>query len=147
MTTFESTRSPPVRNHVRTEQERAYYALNKLTFRQADATELPFRDTSFDASCISFALHEVRVTKPGGRVVVVDYGRRPGRLGNVLHQVVKLYERDHYADFVASDLGALLRQAGVDVNGDRLLLHGAVRVLDGYRRNEEARGGPDHQSA
>jgi ubiquinone/menaquinone biosynthesis C-methylase UbiE len=53
----------------------------KVFFNQADATELPFEDQSFDASCISFALHEMppsirtevltemaRVTKRGGTV-------------------------------------------------------------------------------
>ena len=30
-----------------------------LTFQQADATELPFGDATFDVSCVSFVLHEM----------------------------------------------------------------------------------------
>jgi demethylmenaquinone methyltransferase / 2-methoxy-6-polyprenyl-1,4-benzoquinol methylase len=52
----------------------------------ADALHLPFRDSSFDAVTISFGLRNVadpdaalaelaRVTRPGGRLVVCEFGR------------------------------------------------------------------------
>src|SRR5512134_962870 len=60
---------------------------SSVSFQQADAAELPFEDDSFDASCVSFALHEMpssvrkrvlremaRVTRPGGSIAVIDYG-------------------------------------------------------------------------
>ena len=75
-----------------------------LTFRHADATALPFGDGTFDLVSISFALHEMpatirrrataemaRVTRLGGKIVVVDYGRPPGLLGDALFHVVKIY--------------------------------------------------------
>jgi demethylmenaquinone methyltransferase/2-methoxy-6-polyprenyl-1,4-benzoquinol methylase len=52
----------------------------------ADALHLPFRDAAFDAATISFGLRNVadtdralaelaRVTRPGGRLVVCEFGR------------------------------------------------------------------------
>jgi demethylmenaquinone methyltransferase/2-methoxy-6-polyprenyl-1,4-benzoquinol methylase len=64
---------------------RARHADNDLIeFVWADATDLPFDDDSFDAATISFGLRNVdrpqvalaemlRVTKPGGRVVICEF--------------------------------------------------------------------------
>lgn len=57
-----------------------------LPFTAGDATRLPFADASFDAVTISFGLRNVvdtdaalremlRVTRPGGRVVVTEFSR------------------------------------------------------------------------
>ena len=59
-----------------------------LVFVEADATALPFDDESFDAVTISFGLRNVnepkhalaeflRVTKPGGRLVVCEFSHPP----------------------------------------------------------------------
>lgn len=118
-----------------------------VTFQQADATALPFEDASFDASCVSFALHEMppsirervaremaRVTRPGGSVTVVDYALPRNQVTSslVLH-IVKLYERDHYASFVRSDVVALLRNAGIDVSERRPALLGLAQIVTGRR--------------
>ena len=121
--------------------------LPNLTFQRADATNLPFQGGTFDAACISFALHEMpktvrekalveltRVTKVGGTVVVIDYGlpRNPV-WSRIVFELVKLYERDHYAEFVRSDLGASLRKAGIHTKRYRAALLGTVRVSTGAR--------------
>lgn len=57
-----------------------------LAFVAADATQLPFPDNTFDAVTISFAIRNVvdhvqglremlRVTKPGGRLVVCEFSK------------------------------------------------------------------------
>lgn len=62
-----------------------------LVFVEADATDLPFDDASFDAVTISFGLRNVnepkralaeflRVTKPGGRLVVCEFSHPPASL-------------------------------------------------------------------
>lgn len=117
-----------------------------LTYRQADATALPFPDSSFDVACISFAVHEmprtirdralaemVRVTVPDGTIVVVDYAPPRDGLERAIARVVKLYEGERYADFIRSDLRELLRKAGVEVREERRFLHGAVRAVIGVR--------------
>ncbi|GAA2054632.1 bifunctional demethylmenaquinone methyltransferase/2-methoxy-6-polyprenyl-1,4-benzoquinol methylase UbiE [Leifsonia soli] len=59
-----------------------------IRFVQADATDLPFDDDTFDAVTISFGLRNIvdpkkalaefyRVVKPGGRVVVCEFSRPP----------------------------------------------------------------------
>ncbi len=118
-----------------------------VTFLQADAADLPFEDESFDASCVSFALHEMpvsirerviremaRVTKPGGSVIVVDYALPRNRVASSLaYHIIKLYERDHYASFVNADVAALLESAGVEPSGHRPALLGFAQVTTGRR--------------
>ncbi len=131
-----------------------------VTFLEADAAALPFEDDSFDAACVSFALHEMpssirervvremaRVTRPGGTIIVVDYALPPSRVASALaYHIVKLYERDHYASFVKSDLAALLDGAGIDVSDQRPMLLGLAKVAMGrksealFRARRDAHG-------
>lgn len=81
---------------------------NNPTFQQGDAARLPFASGEFDVARISFALHEmppsireqalremVRVTRRGGRLVIVDYGLPAGALAaRIAYHAIKLYERD-----------------------------------------------------
>lgn len=63
-----------------------------ITFEVADAMELPYDDKSFDIASISFGIRNVdnpkvclnemaRVVRPGGRVVVLEFGRPKGIVG------------------------------------------------------------------
>jgi ubiquinone/menaquinone biosynthesis C-methylase UbiE len=128
--------------HIARKKNRA----SNLTFCQGDAAELPFEDGRFDAASVSFALHEmpvsirervlkemIRVTKPGGMLVVVDYGRPPGAVGGVFHLLVKLLEGDQYVNFMRSDLLGILRRAGIEMPTERRELFGAVRIVTGFR--------------
>ena len=124
-----------------------------VTFQQADATELPFEDASFDASCVSFALHEMpasvrervvremaRVTKPGGSIIIVDYGLPRSHLASAIaFHIIRLYEHDHYKTFVKSDWRALLEGAGVEVSDERPALRGMARIMTGRRARSAAR--------
>lgn len=135
-----------------------------VTFQQADAADLPFEDESFDAACVSFALHEMpmsirervvremaRVTKPGGSVTVVDYALPRNHVASSLaYHIIKLYERDHYATFVKSDVAALLKREGVELTDQRSALLGMAQIKTG-RRAEAIAGvhpdGFDHEHA
>lgn len=66
------------------EGRRRHGAMANLTFTEADATALPFDDDAFDTVTISFGLRNVadprtalaemlRVTRPGGRLVVCEF--------------------------------------------------------------------------
>ena len=123
-----------------------------VTFLEADATALPFENASFDATCVSFALHEMpgsirerviremaRVTRPSGTFIVVDYALPPGRVASALaFHFVKLYEPDHYATFVKSDLAALLASAGIELLDQRPLLFGLAKVTMGRKARHPA---------
>ncbi|WP_082008170.1 class I SAM-dependent methyltransferase [Microbacterium mangrovi] len=70
------------------EGRRRHGHLPNLSFVEADATDLPFGDDEFDAVTMSYALRNVhdpkmalaellRVTKPGGRVVINEFSTPP----------------------------------------------------------------------
>lgn len=119
----------------------------RIEFVEADATALPAPDASFDVSCVSFALHEMphdvrrrvvaemaRVIRPGGTLVVVDYALPRNRLWRwLVYHFVKLYERDHYVDFVRVDLVALLARSGIRIASEHRALFGAAQVVIGVR--------------
>ena len=63
-----------------------------VKFQVADALALPFADRSFDVASIAFGIRNVddplrclremaRVTRPGGRVVVLEFGQPEGAFG------------------------------------------------------------------
>jgi demethylmenaquinone methyltransferase/2-methoxy-6-polyprenyl-1,4-benzoquinol methylase len=70
------------------EGKRRYGGIPNLDFVEADATALPFVDDEFDTVTMSFGLRNVagaqtalaellRVTKPGGRIVICEFSHPP----------------------------------------------------------------------
>jgi demethylmenaquinone methyltransferase/2-methoxy-6-polyprenyl-1,4-benzoquinol methylase len=68
-----------------------------VAFVAGDAVRLPFADQAFDAVTISFGLRNVadpdaalaemrRVTRPGGRLVICEFGHLPGRQLNAAYE-------------------------------------------------------------
>ncbi len=114
-------------------------------FQVADAARLPFEDKSFDVACISFALHDipstirervlkemVRVTRPSGTIVIVDYALPGNGIGRFfVYHLVRLYEREYYSTFIKADLGVLLNKSGIDVREELPVLLGTGRILKG----------------
>lgn len=79
------------------EGRRRHGGIPNLSFVQADATELPFGDAEFDTVTMSFGLRNVnepkralaellRVTRPGGRLVVCEFSHPPSRAFNGLYR-------------------------------------------------------------
>lgn len=79
------------------EGRRRHGGIPNLTFAEADATDLPFADAEFDTVTMSFGLRNVndprkalrellRVTKPGGRLVVCEFSHPPGKAFNGLYR-------------------------------------------------------------
>lgn len=112
----------------------------RVTFGVADASELPFQDARFDVCCVSFGLHEMpvsvrqqallemaRVTKKHGTLVIVDYALPENPIASKLvYHLVKLYERDNYAEFVRSDMHAMLSRAGLAARTEARMAPGAA---------------------
>lgn len=118
-----------------------------VKFEVADATNLPFQNNRFDVSCVSFALHEmpltirekvlkemVRVTKPEGMIVIIDYALPKNQIGRFLiYRLVKLYEGKRYSEFIKSDFKALLRKSGIEIEEELPALLGAGKILKGIK--------------
>lgn len=79
------------------EGRRRHGGIANLSFVQADATDLPFADGEFDAVTMSFGLRNVndpkralaellRVTRPGGRLVVCEFSHPPSPAFNGLYR-------------------------------------------------------------
>ena len=69
-----------------------------VEFEVADVTRLPYADATFDVASISFGIRNVneprkgiaemaRVVKPGGRVIVLEFGQPPNRLFSAMYDV------------------------------------------------------------
>lgn len=105
-----------------------------LAFLQGDALRIPAKDESFDAVTISYGLRNLadleaglremhRVTKPGGRLLVLDFGKPPNpvwrwfyfaylRLGVPLFGKVFCGDKDTYA-YILESLRHYPAQEGV----------------------------------
>jgi len=112
----------------------------RVRFLRMDATRLGFGDKEFDASCISFGLHDMppevreevlremaRVTKD--RIVIVDY--KPPRNRFLLHlyaALISFYESKFFRDFVRSDFEALLARCGLRMEQQKAVWLSLVRI-------------------
>ena len=119
-----------------------------LRFEVADATDLPFEDNYFNVSTISFALHDmplairgkvveemVRVTKPEGNIVILDYALPKNKIGRFLvYYLMKAHETKYFPEFVKSDLESLLRKSGIEIIDERQIVLGAGILLKGIMR-------------
>ena len=79
------------------EGRRRHRGIPNLSFVEADATDLPFADGEFDAVTMSFGLRNVRepkkalaellrVTRPGGRLVICEFSQPPSAAFNGLYR-------------------------------------------------------------
>jgi ubiquinone/menaquinone biosynthesis C-methylase UbiE len=116
-------------------------------FEVGDATYLRFEENTFDISCISFALHDmplnirekvlwemVRVTKPKGVIIIVDYALPHNKISRALiYHLITLYEGEYYKQFIGSDLDSLLHKTGIEVVERVPVLFGAGRILRGVK--------------
>jgi demethylmenaquinone methyltransferase/2-methoxy-6-polyprenyl-1,4-benzoquinol methylase len=80
--------------------ELARLKTNAVEFEVADVTNLQFADASFDISSISFGIRNVadprrgiaemaRVVRPGGRVMVLEFGQPRNRLFGALYDIYR----------------------------------------------------------
>ena len=70
----------------RTRLQNSKFKIHNLKFLQGDAQQVPFPDNSFDTVTVGYGLRNltswekglsemIRVAKPGGRIVVLDFGK------------------------------------------------------------------------
>ena len=77
----------------------------------------------------------VRVTKPEGSIVIVDYALPENKIARYfIYHLVKSHETKYYPEFVKSDLEALLRKSGVEIKDEFQIVLGSGRILRGIRK-------------
>ncbi len=132
---------------------------DRIKLVEGDARDLGFDDNSFDATCISFGIRNVpdrgralrefaRVTKPGGRVCVLELSEPQGLLAPIaglwVHRVVPVlgaafsgadeydYLQKSIAAFPASAVFAqMMRDAGLEDVTVRPMQFGVVNLYVG----------------
>jgi len=124
-----------------------------VKFEVADATNMPFKTNFFDVSCVSFALHDmpltirekvlkeiVRVTKPEGITVIVDYALPENKIRkHLVYYFVRLYESKYYPEFVKFELEAMLNKLGIELIEEMPVLGGAGKILKGVNKKDVKR--------
>jgi demethylmenaquinone methyltransferase / 2-methoxy-6-polyprenyl-1,4-benzoquinol methylase len=89
----------------------------EITFEVADVTALPFDDDSFDIASISFGIRNVgdpvkaiaemaRVVRPGGRVIVLEFGQPSNRLASTLYTTYRRHFLPRLGGAVTGERGA-----------------------------------------
>lgn len=116
-----------------------------VTWHRAKAEAVPLADDSVDLVTATYLFHELpkkiraevlaeirRVLKPGGRFVLTDslqLGDTPA-LDPVLQSFPEQFHEPYYADWIASDVPALLEAAGLSVAGEREAYLSKVFIAD-----------------
>lgn len=127
------------------EARRRHGANPNITFQWADATKLPFKDNSFDATTVSFgirnferpeaALREMRrVTKPGGRIVICEFSHPTNRAARLFFDEWNTRVMPLFAKVASSDPEAYqYLDQSIDAWADQRKLAGWLRAA-GYER-------------
>lgn len=124
---------------------------NSVTFKLADAAQMPFEDAEFDVSCVSLALHEmpsferervlremVRVTTFNGIVLIVEYAIPPKNgWYSLLLRFAQWGEGKYFAGFVTSDFRGLLTSVGTQIEREVPALMGLLRITRGINKGCE----------
>jgi demethylmenaquinone methyltransferase / 2-methoxy-6-polyprenyl-1,4-benzoquinol methylase len=115
-------------------REKARVAGLEVTFEVADALALPYPDASFDVSSIAFGIRNVddperclqemaRVVKPGGKVLVLEFGQ-PGGFWGAMYRTYSRVVMPAVGGLLTGNRGAyqyLPRTAAAFPAGDRFL--------------------------
>lgn len=113
-----------------------------VEFIVADASNLPSKENYFDICCISFGLHEMpssvrekvlqemtRVTKPQGKIVIIDYAPPQDKIQNFLfYHLVSLYESRYFSEFIKTDLRDLFKKVRLNLKESCYLFLGHVKI-------------------
>lgn len=102
----------------------------KLSFQQEDATNLPFKKGEFDAASISLGLHDMpyevdiqvlkeikRVTKKGGKILIVDYNEpRKHWVAKLAFPIINFYETKNWRPFIERGLDSILKDVELKIH-------------------------------
>ena len=120
------------------------------SFEVSDATEMPFEDDEFDVVTVSLALHEMssavrektvlemlRVTRPGGAIIAVDYSlSRNNPLRRLVDRCFRSFESRHYPEFAKFELASVFERLGIEIENKIPVLLGTTTILKGLNQEQ-----------
>ncbi len=124
-------------------------SIDKVQFLYQDASRLPFPNASFDATVISFSLHDMpqeirgsvlqemkRVTKVGGKIIIADYTTDPRRkiVSFIEYNFPIVWETKYYKSFLDKGLAWYLKEVGLLPIKSKFQLFGFVQIVVSIKR-------------
>lgn len=124
---------------------------NTAELRLTDGDKLPFGDRSFDLVTTSMVIHEVpeedreafltemvRVTKPDGRLLLIDFrfGSLRGWKGPVIRALIPIAERlaGHYSGYrsfkASGGVPALTEKTGLSIEREKIVAGGNIAIYE-----------------
>lgn len=108
-----------------------------------DASSIPYADSHFDLATVSFGLHDMpeeigaavlkemrRVTKPDGKIVIVDYDVPQNSFSAFLGRAVaKMWEGKYYDHFLKVGLQHYLNAAQLSAVGKESFMFGNIQIV------------------
>lgn len=102
------------------------HGVDRIAFARADAARLPFPDDAFDMTFCRFAVHHfadpaeqltemVRVSRPDGRVAVIDLVSADPQLAGTYNDVERRRDPSHTRALTADELAGAVEHAGATV--------------------------------
>lgn len=114
-----------------------------LQYLEQDATKTKFTESEFDVSTISFGLHDMpqqiavevlkemkRVTKPNGKIIIVDYNPPENFVNKTGLFLTRLIETKYYWHFVQTGLDKYLTEAKMQFDNKKTFLFGNIQLVE-----------------
>ncbi|PIN73769.1 hypothetical protein COV20_06130 [Candidatus Woesearchaeota archaeon CG10_big_fil_rev_8_21_14_0_10_45_16] len=116
----------------------------KLKFIYGDATKIDYKNSTFDASSISFGLHDmpeeiglmilkemIRTTKKNGQIIIVDYHKpRNKMIAWIGFRIAKLWESKYYDHFMNVGLERYLKAVNLKPLNKETHLLGNMQIVE-----------------
>lgn len=117
---------------------------HKIKFICGDATKIPYKNSTFDVSTISFGLHDmpesiglailkemIRTTKNDGQIIIVDYHQPANRFIRWLgYRIAKLWESRYYDHFMRVGLSPYLHKVKLKSRQKETYLLGNIQTVE-----------------
>jgi ubiquinone/menaquinone biosynthesis C-methylase UbiE len=109
-----------------------------------DATNIPYPQQFFDASVLSFGLHDMpeeigiaivkemrRITKPNGKIIIVDYNAHSPRnlISRVSCRAAQIWESKYYDGFLRKGISYYLEKAGLKMYSAKTMYRGIIQMI------------------
>lgn len=116
----------------------------QIEFIHGDATKIPFNDSTFDVSSVSFALHDmpekiatmvlkemIRTTKKNGQIIIVDYHTPKNKMIAWLgYKIPKRWESQYYDHFMNVGLNHYLKKVNLKPISKDTYLLGNFQIIE-----------------